>query len=345
MLVSSPLAPSAGARLLSLAALVASLAVLYSLTQHAPCAAALHAGATALMAANAAAPAAAGAPAAAAAASPRAPAGGLRGALEALYGRYAGELSAMRALARDFCALPLPAGWPHTNRCLSTIAEMELLYMRVREERPAHVLEVASAAGYTSLWLLSALGRNGNGTLHSFDVFATPFPAGLTPRLAEQWAFVQGDVHETFAGATAGVHFDLILMDAEHTREFGAFYRDTVLAPALVTLQERADAAGRRMRLDMTVHDVYHFEAPFGTSAEGEVFLRWLGDILPTADFSCWTANDRSAPRRFALLEAVQRAALGPAADVLFGQFPRGDLSARCAFFAEPMPEAGEFAN
>jgi hypothetical protein len=218
---------------------------------------------------------------------------------------------------------------------------MELLYMRVREEKPAHVLEVASAIGYSTMWLIAALGANGGGTLHSFDVYATPFPDVLPPALAKQWVFVQGDVHATFAGAAAGLDFQVILMDAEHTREFGAFYRDAVLAPALARLQERADATRARVRLDMTVHDVYHFEAPFGVSAEGEVFLAWLGRILPTADMACWTANDQDAPRRFAMLEAVQRAALGAAADVEFGQFPRGDLSARCTFFAEPLPPAG----
>ncbi len=279
----------------------------------------------------------------------------LRAALEAQYARYAPELVEMRALGARFCALPMPAGWPHTNKCLSTISEMELLYMRVRDEAPAHVLEVASAVGYTSMWLLAALGKNNNGgLLHSFDVYDTPFPVVLPEALRASWVFTRGDVHATFARATEGLEFGVILMDAEHTREFGAFYRDVVLKPALVALQARADATAAPARLDMTVHDVYHYahgddsrrglraRALYGVSGEGEVFLAWLGSILPTADFTCWSANDRDAPRRFAMMEQVQRAALGDAAtDIQFGQFPRGDLSARCTFWAEPLPAAG----
>ena len=156
----------------------------------------------------------------------------LRAALEAQYARYAPELVEMRALGARFCALPMPAGWPHTNKCLSTISEMELLYMRVRDEAPAHVLEVASAVGYTTMWLLAALGKNNNGgLLHSFDVYDTPFPVVLPEALRASWIFTRGDVHATFARATEGLEFGVILMDAEHTREFGAFYRD--VAPDL----------------------------------------------------------------------------------------------------------------
>jgi hypothetical protein len=127
-------------------------------------------------------------------------------------------------------------------------------------------------------------------------------------------------------------------MDAEHTREFGAFYRDAVLSPAIAALQERADAAGAPARLDVTIHDVFHFEEPFDVTPEGKVFLAWLGALVPLETFSCWSANDILSPRRAAVLAEVQAAALGDANDIEFGQFPRGDLSARCVFRAEPLP-------
>lgn len=276
---------------------------------------------------------------------PLLPAGSSRAALEGLYARYASELVELRQLGETFCSALVPEGFPHTHKCLSTMAEMELLYMRVREDKPAHVLEIASALGYTTMYLLAALARNDDaghgGMLHSFDVFLTPFPDVLPAHFANHWHFTQGDVHQTFA-PFAALDYGVILMDAEHTRKFGLFYRDTVLAPAVVALQAKADATGSRAQLSMTVHDVYNFECAAAKNVsvtdEGEVFLQWLGFLLPKVELQCWTANDIEAPRRFALLSEVQAAALGPANDIEFGQFPRGDLSVRCMFYAEPLP-------
>lgn len=267
----------------------------------------------------------------------------LSGELTYLYGRYAKELADMRVLAKDFCSTPKPEGWPHTDKCLSTIFEMEILYMRIREEKPANVLEIASAIGYTTMYLLAALGKNGAGVLYSFDVFETPFPYVLDASLKQHWKFTHGNVYETFARVSAGVDFQIILMDADHTREFGAFYRDTVLIPALARLQTLADETGTVKRIDMTVHDVYHFEWNWDVTAEGEVHLAWLGVELPLHTMSCYTTNIFKSPRRATMVKAIQRAALGAADEIEFGYMPRGDLSVRCAHIAEPLPQAESF--
>ena len=60
------------------------------------------------------------------------------------------ELHAMRVKAAHFCSTPKPKGWPHTNKCLSSVMEMDLLYMQVRETRPAKVLEIAQML---NLWV------------------------------------------------------------------------------------------------------------------------------------------------------------------------------------------------
>ena len=266
-----------------------------------------------------------------------------RSFLTTQYAKYAVELREMRVKAAHFCSTPKPKGWPHTNKCLSSVTEMELLYMQVRETRPAKVLEIASAIGFTSLWLLAALAANGEGVLHSFDVYRTPFPPVLDASIeAKHWAFTLGDVYQTYAPTAGAMAFPIMLMDAEHTREFGAFYRDNVLVPQLERAQATADETNAIVHVHITVHDCYHFETNYlGVSAEGEVFIKWIGSLGPMIRHNCWTANPFVASRRHALLTDIQEAAMGEEANALkFGAFSRGDLSIRCDFFLEPLPPA-----
>lgn len=125
--------------------------------------------------------------------------------LSALYAKYGVELMEVRKLAKKFCSTPKPAGFPHTHKCLSTLEEMELLYMGIRERPPVTMLEVASASGYSTLWIVSAMAKNGGGRLYSFDLFKTPFPDVLDATLEEaHWEFTQGDVHETLKYVVEG---------------------------------------------------------------------------------------------------------------------------------------------
>jgi hypothetical protein len=266
----------------------------------------------------------------------------LRDILTTRYSKYAPELRELRVKAALFCSTPKPKGWPHTHKCLSSVTEMELLYMHIRETKPERVLEIASAIGFTSMWLLSALTANGKGVLYSFDVYQTPFPNVLDAAIeSRHWKFTLGSVYNTYAKDFGGLAFETMLMDAEHTREFGAFYRDTVLAPQLAAAQIRADDSGQVQKVHITVHDVWEFENTFAVSSEGEVFLAWLGVLSPLVSSYCWTTNPKMAPRRHALITDIQEAAMGAEANAMrFGAFARGDLSVRCDFLFEPMPQA-----
>ncbi len=269
---------------------------------------------------------------------------GLAG-LAALYAKYREELLEVRRLALKFCSTPKPAGFPHTHKCLSTLEEMELLYIGIRETPPGHMLEVASASGYSTLWIVSALHRNGRGVLHSFDLFQTPFPDVLDPALAQRhWRFTLGDVLMTYPNFAkdTGIFFDRVLIDAEHTAAFGYFYIDAIIQPQIALLQARATNTSAPAVIDLTVHDVYPFEGDQGVTGEGEVVLKWMGYMTPLAYMQCLpTFNAVHRPARHEALRAIQRTALGPEAEAqahLIGQFPHGDLSLRCAVWAEPMP-------
>ena len=268
----------------------------------------------------------------------------LASGLPALYEKYADELRAVRVLSLAFCATPKPAGFPHTHKCLSTLEEMELLYIGIRERPPANMLEVASASGYSTLWIVSALARNGGGLLHSYDLFKTPFPDVLDPALeARHWRFTQGDVIKVYPAfaRSSGLLFDRVLIDAEHTASFGYFYIEEIIQPQLLVLQAKANATAAPRLLDLTVHDIYHFEGAQGVTGEGEVILKWMGYMMPLANIQCLpTFNPIHKPARHAALRKIQRAALGPEAEAAagrIGQFPHGDLSMRCAIIAEPL--------
>ena len=288
-------------------------------------------------------------------AAPRAPSNGFNppqlipgmGGLATLYARYKEELLAVRKLALKFCSTPKPAGFPHTHKCLSTLEEMELLYIGIREAPPAHMLEVASASGYSTLWIIYALHMNGGGVLHSFDLFQTPWPDVLDAALREKhWRFTLGDVLKTYPSFAkeSGIFFDRVLIDAEHTAAFGYFYIEEIIQPQIALLQVRANNASAPATMDLTVHDVYHFEGSQMVSGEGEVVLKWLGYMTPLSFMQCMpTFNMVHRPARHEALRAIQRSVLGPEAEAqapLIGQFPHGDLSLRCAVWAEPMAPA-----
>ena len=47
------------------------------------------------------------------------------------------------------------------------------------------------------MWILAALEDNGLGVLHSFDLYATPFPHVLGEEHRERWEFHRGDIKTT----------------------------------------------------------------------------------------------------------------------------------------------------
>ena len=267
--------------------------------------------------------------------------------LSRLYKKYREELLEVRKLALAFCSTPKPAGFPHTHKCLSTLEEMELLYLGIRERPPAHMLEVASASGYTTLWIIHALHKNGGGLLHSFDLFQTPWPDVLDPKLRDKhWRFTLGDVLQTYPAyaSSTGLVFDRILIDAEHTASFGYFYIDQIIQPQLRALQARANNESSVAVMELTVHDIYYFAEKQGVTGEGEVVLKWLGYMVPLSHIQCLpTFNLVHRLDRHNELRAVQISVLGAEAEAkapLIGQFPHGDLSLRCIFWTHPQKPA-----
>ena len=132
--------------------------------------------------------------------------------------------------------------------------EGELLYALVRAIRPLRIVETGTANGVSTTFLLTALERNGTGTLVSIDLpffdedgrlepvvegtsidlyDASPVPPGKQPgwivpdRLRVRWELRLGDARELLPAAVAEGEVGLFFHDSLHTREHMLFEFET----------------------------------------------------------------------------------------------------------------------
>lgn len=91
------------------------------------------------------------------------------------------------------------------------------IYALTRLLRPKTVVETGVADGRSSFMILSALEKNGVGTLHSFDIRRD---AGSLVRGHQQWKFTVNDAHNperTLSEAVGKLEsIDLFLHDSDH---------------------------------------------------------------------------------------------------------------------------------
>ncbi|GAA3192783.1 class I SAM-dependent methyltransferase [Dactylosporangium siamense] len=168
------------------------------------------------------------------------------------YRTYADDLRAARDEQRELLA-------QRPMRPRLDDVEAEISYLTIRALRPDTVLEIGSARGWSTTWLLRALRDNDTaGTLHTFDLVGDAertVPAALS---ADRWRFTRGDVRRGTLPDEPG----FVLVDAAHTARFARWYT-TQLFERL-----RPGAA-------VAVHDVFHGRRPWPVS-EGAVVLGWL---------------------------------------------------------------------
>jgi hypothetical protein len=197
-----------------------------------------------------------------------------------LYQIYRADLSEATALARKFCSneAALRAGLPHYRACLTGLVESELLYLRIRFYKPKIVVEVSSALGYSTLWILLALEHNqADGILYSFDVYETPFPSVLDEYLRERWIFIKGDMKNTYAPVASNLDIDYLHIDTCHDEACIKWYLKNVLATA---------ENSRTGVVHVSTHDAYEMYYKSNRNdgdkpaPEGALILEWIA-------FSC----------------------------------------------------------
>ncbi len=179
----------------------------------------------------------------------------------ALYSKYLPDLVKVRAEQRDLHATGIKAQ-------LDDI-EAELTYLRLRETRPATVVELGALHGWSTSWILRALRDNEFGHLHSYDITAH---ASVPAELASRWSFAQGDAREAKLPEDTGYLF----VDAAHTASFARWYLAEVFPG---------------VSCPVSVHDVFHGRRALPLS-EGSVVLKWLAD----KGIAYFTASRKAAP-------------------------------------------------
>lgn len=194
-----------------------------------------------------------------------------------LYRKYAEDLAAVREQQRRRL--------PGIRAQLDDI-EAELTYLRLRELRPATVVEIGTFHGWSTTWLLSALRDNAKGNGHSGRLLSYDVVDHVLKSVPkdDRWTFTQGDVRK----AQLPAEIDYLFLDAAHSASFARWYI--------------AELFSRLNGTPVSVHDVFHGRRPIPFS-EGAVLVRWLTE--QSVDY--FTPSAKRTPETFAELLAVKR--------------------------------------
>ncbi|MGX1759812.1 class I SAM-dependent methyltransferase [Streptomyces lydicus] len=164
--------------------------------------------------------------------------------------------------------------------------EAEISYMRLRELRPAKVVEIGTFYGWSTIWQLSALRDNGTGHLYSFDI-VDHVVRNVPGELTGQWTFTKGDVRENLGSIPQDV--DYLFIDADHGARFARWYIEN-LFPAV--------PGGT----PTSVHDVYHGRRPKPFS-EGSVIVKWLAEN----NVEFFTPSPAKSPAEYAEIAEIKK--------------------------------------
>jgi predicted O-methyltransferase YrrM len=138
--------------------------------------------------------------------------------------------------------------------------EAELTYLRIRDRRPATVVEISPFRGWSTTWILRALEDNGEGSLVSFD-HVEDSRRFVPAELAGRWTLISGDVRDRTSDMPEPI--DYLFIDSDHRRTFAEWY----LAELIPRLAPGAA---------VSVHDVFHGRGPGRGSGEARIVLDWL---------------------------------------------------------------------
>mmetsp|Transcript_41122 Transcript_41122/g.132736 ORF Transcript_41122/g.132736 Transcript_41122/m.132736 type:complete len:180 (-) Transcript_41122:293-832(-) len=127
-----------------------------------------------------------------------------------------------------------------------------MLYIMIREHKPAETIEIGALCGSSTRWILAALERNGHGHLTTYDLHDyTPsfVNRSFAPSvLKHRWSFVQGDAIAALDKDDVPFDAELLFIDALHRNSFAQLYTDRLLRKA---------AAAISHPLPVFVHDIF----------------------------------------------------------------------------------------
>lgn len=164
-------------------------------------------------------------------------------------GNFSDELPAVEAAVRE--RKDELSGAPIKQIHNADFALARLCYLAVRVARPTIVLETGVAYGVTSAFILSALARNGDGTLHSVDLpplgrDVDQYVGALVPEeVRGRWHLHRGVAKRVVPELAARLgRIDMFVHDSLHTYRNIKMELDSVtphLSPGAIVLADDID--------------------------------------------------------------------------------------------------------
>lgn len=184
-------------------------------------------------------------------------------AVKQLYSQYGGELEGLTRQLRARYHRMVAQGY----KVAFGDVEGEIMYMIVRERRPAIAFEISPASGWSTGYILAALDQNGAGELHSFEldreIRGRPTAAVIRENTSP-WGRSRHTIHIGDARATVGQvagDVDFLLIDSCHEAWFAEWYVASVFP---------------RVRGPVVIQDVA-FADQLEPSSEARFVWDWLG--------------------------------------------------------------------
>ena len=168
--------------------------------------------------------------------------------------KYRIELDTQRQQAQQFIQVQAAQKAKSGLVCKGQIGAVEaaMLYIMIREHKPAETIEIGALCGSSTRWILAALERNGHGHLTTYDLHDyTPsfVNRSFAPSvLKHRWSFVQGDAIAALDKDDVPFDAELLFIDALHRNSFAQLYTDRLLRKA---------AAAISHPLPVFVHDIF----------------------------------------------------------------------------------------
>ncbi len=150
--------------------------------------------------------------------------------------------------------------------------EAEILYMTIREFKPAYSIEFSPYYGYSTTWILAALNKNNHGVLKSFDIVDYSFTKVSETDTENRWELIISDVTKYYSLFDYS-KIDFAFIDSDHSKEFAQKYIQEFLKP----LHESAKSGCKIVPI--ITHDIYSWETGAAPTEEGEEVLNFLKEM------------------------------------------------------------------
>ncbi len=170
--------------------------------------------------------------------------------LRSLYSLYSPSLHRVRSQARQFRRTLTSVSGAQSDGFADL--EAEILYMRIRSQRPERVAELSPNCGWSTWWILRALEDNGFGALDSFDLHDCAervllAEGAATEGMKARWSLHVGDAFKEHLTPDNADLYDYLFIDSEHSYEFASRVIRSLLSPRSPSLPLRGG-----------VHDAYN---------------------------------------------------------------------------------------